>query len=268
MVTPARGMSYTGRVFDSHCHLDSLPDPVQAASEPGLSGLVTVGADLEHARAAVRLAASLPNVWAAVGLHPTDAATDSPEVRGGLEALADAPRVVAIGETGLDYYWDASTKPAQVRAFEWQLDLAARLGKPVVVHCRDKLLSTAAYDDTAAMLRNAAHRQGVLHCFPGNLELLNAGLALGFMISFAGNVTYKNAIALQEAAKLVPRDRLLVETDSPYLSPMPHRGKPNRPANVAYTLAFLAHLLDVPVGELEAVTEANARKLYGLPAAS
>ncbi|HEX2864757.1 MAG TPA: TatD family hydrolase [Deinococcales bacterium] len=252
-------------MFDSHCHLDSLPDPAAAAAEAPLTGLVTIGADPEHARAAVRLASELENVWAAVGLHPMDAAQDSPEVRSELEDLARAPKVVAIGETGLDYYWDAAPRQVQVAAFEWQLDLAARLDRPVIIHCRDKQNSAAAYEDTAAVLTAAGHRRGVLHCFPGHEGLLKAGLDLGFMVSFAGNVTFKNAMALQDAALKVPRDRLLVETDSPYLAPVPFRGKPNRPALAAHTIDFLAGLLGLPAPELARLTEANARRLYGLP---
>lgn len=251
-------------VFDSHCHLDYLNDPALARSELGLTGLVCIGADPQHARAAIALAEQLPDVWATVGLHPTDAERDSPEVRADLEALAAHPRVVGIGESGLDYYWDAASPPAQRAAFAWQLHLARARDLPIVVHVRDKAGRDDASREVAQILTAAGWGKGILHCFNGHAELLRAGLDLGFHVSFAGNVTYKNAREIQEAARFVPRDRLLVETDAPFLAPVPKRGKPNRPGYVRYTVQFLARLLSVPEDELEAVTDENARRVYRL----
>lgn len=251
-------------MFDSHCHLDYLDDPAGALGELGLSGLVCIGADPEHARAATALAERFGEVWATAGLHPTEAARDTPELRADLEALSLHPRVVGIGESGLDYYWDAATPEQQRGAFAWQLDLARRRELPIVIHVRDKAGQDTASREVAEMTSRAGWGKGILHCFNGHAGLLRAGLDLGFMVSFAGNLTYKNAREIQEAARFVPRDRLLVETDAPFLAPVPKRGKPNRPGYVRYTLQFLAGLLNVPEEELEEVTEANARRVYGI----
>lgn len=253
-------------MFDSHCHLDYLDDPAEAAGENGLTGLLCVGADPEHARNAIRLAEQLPGVWASAGLHPTEAARDTPELRAEIERLSLHPRVVAIGESGLDDYWDDTRREVQRGALEWQLDLARRRDLPIIIHTRDKPGQDGAARGCAEMLTKAGWPKGILHCFSGNAALLRAGLDLGFCVSFAGNVTYKSAGAIREAARFVPRERLLIETDAPFLAPVPRRGQPNRPGYTRYTLQFLAEWLGVPEAELEAVTEQNARRVYGLPA--
>ena len=252
-------------MIDSHCHLDNLPDPDAAVGEAGLEALVSIGASPAHARAALAIAERNPQVFVVVGLHPTDAGSDSPQVRAEIEDLATRPKVVGIGESGVDYYWDAATPQAQLAALEWQLDLARRLDKPVVIHTRDKDGQVGAFHDCAAALENAGWGKGILHCFAGDPRLLEAGLALGYHVSFAGNLTYKNAHAMREAAAAVPLGRLLVETDSPYLAPMPHRGKPNRPALVRHTLEVLAQVRGLSFAEAEELTAANARRVYGLP---
>jgi TatD DNase family protein len=200
-----------------------------------------------------------------VGLHPVDARMDSAETRADLEALSSHEKVVGIGESGVDYYWDAAPKDVQIAALEWQLDLARRRNLPIVIHTRDKDNSRRAFADCAAILENADWHKGILHCFAGDAELLEVGLRLGFHVSFAGNLTYKNAQLIRDAAAQVPADRLLVETDAPYLAPVPHRGKKNRPAYVRFTLETLATLRGLSFAEMERITEDNARAVYGLP---
>jgi TatD DNase family protein len=251
-------------VIDSHCHLYSVEDPDGAAREPGLSALVVIGHDPEHARLALALADRHPHVYATVGLHPTDAERDTLELRADLEALLGHPKVVGIGESGVDYYWDAASKGKQSAALEWQLDLSRRRDLPIVIHTRDKDGRAAAFHDCADALENAGWGKGILHCFAGDPRLLEAGLALGYCVSFAGNLTYKNASLIRAAAEVVPLDRLLVETDAPYLAPIPFRGKKNRPAYVRHTLEVLAGLRGMSFEEMEALTEANTRRVYGL----
>ncbi|MGI8747636.1 MAG: TatD family hydrolase [Deinococcus sp.] len=252
-------------MIDSHCHLDFIEEPETALSEPGLTGVVCIGASLGHAHAAVELAERFPQVWATVGLHPTDAGEDSPELRAGLEELARHPRVVGIGESGLDDYWAQDARREQQAAFSWQLDLARRLGKPLVIHTRDRPGQDSAHRGVVETLR--AEGRGVtaiLHCFSGGRELLEAGLERGDYFGFAGNVTYKNAAEIQAAAREVPLERLLVETDAPFLAPVPKRGRPNRPGYVRHTLEFVAGLRGIDPAELERVTDENARRVYRL----
>lgn len=252
-------------MIDTHCHLDYLEDPASARGELGLTAMVCVGADLQHAKNATALAKQFPDVFATVGLHPTEAGQDAPTLRAELEALSQQARVVGIGESGLDYYWDAATREQQLGAFEWQLDLARRRDMPIIIHTRDKQGQDAAARDCAGVLTSAGWVKGILHCFSGHAGLMRAGLDLGFYVSFAGNVTYKNAHEIREAARFVPKDRILIETDAPFLAPVPKRGKPNRPGYVRYTLQFLAEWLGLSEAEFEALTDANARAVYSLP---
>ncbi len=251
-------------MIDSHCHLDRCEDPA-AAADPALAALVTVGTDLARSREALAAATSHSNVFAAVGIHPNDAsrAQDAAE-RAGIEELAAHPLVVAIGETGFDRYWDDETPTAQAAAFEWQAELAARVEKPLILHVRDKDGSTQAHDQARRAILGAGHRRGVLHCFSGNVKLLEAGLELGWLVSFAGPLTYKSAGYLRDLAAELPAERLLVETDAPYLAPVPHRGQRNLPGWVRYTAQALADARGVPLEELEPVLDANAERLFGL----
>jgi TatD DNase family protein len=247
-------------MIDTHCHLDAVPNPEISAAQ--LELLIAIGFNPERAKNCLALADKFLNVYATVGLHPTDANIFSSEIVSILEQLALHQKVVGIGESGMDYYWDAATKENQCQSFEWQLDLARRLEKPIVVHCRDKDNSRQAFADCAAILRNAAWTKGILHCFAGDTELLETGLELGFYVSFAGNLTYKTAQIIRDAASLVPEDRLLVETDAPYLAPIPFRGKPNRPEFVRQTLETLAMVRKLEFAEIERITSANARVVY------
>jgi TatD DNase family protein len=248
-------------VIDSHTHLDLCEPPdaelVAAAGRAGVRRIVTVGIDGASSRTALAAAEDFPQVYAAVGRHPNSARGFDDADLAELEALAAHERCVAIGETGLDYYRDSAPPDDQRRAFAAQIALARRTGKPLVIHSR------AAEEDTLAQL--AAEADGVsvvMHCFsmPGRLEEC---VERGYAISFAGNVTYKSAADLAEAARTVPRERLLVETDAPYLTPQAVRGHRNQPAFVAHTLAFIAALRGVAVEQLGAAVEANGARVFG-----
>jgi TatD DNase family protein len=244
-------------VIDTHAHLDASADPadelVARAREAGVTRIVTIGTHAAEWGAALAIAERHDGVFAALGIHPHEAAG------GDVSALRDAlahPRAVAVGETGLDYFRDYAPRDVQRRTFDEQLALAAELGKPVVIHTRaadeDTLAALAGFDGTV-----------VLHCF-SSPALLEPALANGWYVSFAGNVTYKNAHDLRSAAFAVPAERLLAETDSPYLTPVPLRGRPNEPGNIMHTLAALAHARNVDAGELEAQIDANATECFSL----
>lgn len=252
-------------MIDSHCHLDYCADPDGAAA-PELSAMVSIGTNVERCKATLKLAEKHSNVWAAVGIHPNNASdAKDAAVRAEIEGLAEHSRVVAIGETGFDTYWDDETLETQTESFLWQVELARKLDMPVILHIRDKQNENISSLHAIKMLKEANYNKGILHCFNGNLELLKTGLELGWMVSFAGNLTYKKAVELHEAAKQVPQDRLLVETDSPFLAPVPKRGKKNTPAFVQHTAAFLADLRGEVAQEVEAYTDANAIRTYKLP---
>jgi len=245
-------------LIDSHTHLDVCEPPdeelVAAATAAGVVRMLTVGTDPDSCAAALRAAERFPGVYAAIGCHPNVAQLLDQKL---LAALAAHPRCVAIGETGLDYYRDRAPRDLQQRAFEAQIELAHKLGKPLVIHTRE------AAEDTLATLHDRA--QGlrvILHCF-SMPEHADACIAAGWWLSFAGNVTYPKATELAAVAARAPLDRLLVETDAPYLAPQSHRGKPNQPALVVETAAFIAALRDTPAQELEAALERNAAELFG-----
>jgi TatD DNase family protein len=253
-------------LFDTHAHLhfpdftDDLDAVLARARAAGLRGIVTIGTDRESNRATVAMAARHADVWASVGIHPHDAAEATEEDFAELERLAREDRVVGIGEMGLDYFRDLSPRDVQARVFRRQLDLARGVGKPAIIHCRD------AHPETLAILEEArvGETGGVMHCFSADVPVARRCLDLGLMISLAGPVTYKNARALPEVARFVPEDRLVVETDCPYLTPTPHRGKRNEPAYVALTAAHVAALRGAdPEAFGESVT-ANAARLFGI----
>ena len=252
-------------MIDSHCHLDMCDNPHDAA-DPTLKAMVSIGINVERSKNTIALAERYKNVWAAVGIHPNNASdANDPHVRSQIETLATHERVVAIGETGFDTYWDKETTSAQKDAFFWQIELAKKLDKAIILHVRDKQNAEDASLLAAKCLQEANYAKGILHCCNGHPALLQTGLELGWMVSFAGNVTYKSATVLQEAACLVPRERLMVETDSPYLAPVPKRGKRNQPGFVRHTAAFLAELRGEDAAVLEAYTDENAARIYGLP---
>jgi TatD DNase family protein len=252
-------------VIDTHCHLDRVPD-LAAALDNDLRALVTIGTDVARSEGAVRLAEQRPRVFAAVGLHPNEASlVDDPEACARIAELARHPRVVALGETGFDTHWKDETLEGQRRAFDWHAERAREVGKPLILHVRDAQGREDASLAAVEALRAHPDVPGVLHCFAGHPELLRTGLELGWMVSFAGNLTYKSAAAIHEAARTVPEERLLVETDAPFLAPVPHRGERTLPAWVRHTAAALAELRGVSLDRLEPVLDANAVRFYRLP---
>jgi TatD DNase family protein len=253
------------RLIDSHCHLnyeglvERQGEVLENARQRGVAGFLNISTRQREWDAIVAVAEREPDVWASVGVHPHEADAH-PDL--GSSALVDASshsRVIAIGECGLDYYYDKSDRAAQRERFQAHIEAARETGLPLVVHTRD------AEDDTAEML-GAAVREGgvtgVLHCFTGSAELARKGLDLGFYVSLSGIVTFKNAKDLQETAKWLPSDQMLVETDSPFLAPVPHRGQVCEPAFVADTARFVAHLRGEDPEALAEATTANFFKLF------
>jgi len=254
-------------LFDTHAHLhfpefaQDLDAVLERARAAGIVGMVTIGTDRETNLAAVALAERLPHVYATVGIHPHDAAEATEADFEAMERLArSSVKVVALGEMGLDFFRDLSPRDVQARVFHRQLRLARRLGKPVVVHCRD------AHAETLAILaeEGVAEMGGVMHCFSADVEVAKRCLDLGLLVSLAGPVTYKNARSLPDVARFVPEDRLVVETDCPFLAPHPHRGQRNEPAYVALTAARVAELRSVHPDALAAATTRNAARLFEL----
>jgi TatD DNase family protein len=248
-------------MIDSHTHLHVCePDDaelVAAAADAGVTRMLTVGTDAPTCRQALEAAERFPQVLAAVGRHPNEATGFDDADLAELQGLAQHPRCAAIGETGLDYFRDYAPREDQLRAFLGQIELARTTGKPLVIHTR------AAEDDTiAALLEHAGGVEVILHCFT-MASRVDECLEQGWWISFAGNVTYASAQDLAEAAARVPEDRLLVETDAPYLSPVPVRKERNQPAFVTHTARFVAERRGLAYEALEELVERNARALFG-----
>jgi TatD DNase family protein len=248
-------------VIDTHCHLDACKPPddrlVERAREAGVARIATVGTDGPSIGRALGAARVHDEVVAIVGRHPHETAGFDTAGLEEIERAAADPRARAIGETGLDYYRDHAPRADQRRAFEAQLELAGRLRLPVAIHTR------AAEEDTFAILREhaASLPAVIMHCFSAPARIAEC-VERGYLCSFAGNVTYPKATDLQGAAREVPAELLLVETDAPYLSPQPVRGRPNEPAHVAHTARFVADLRDVSYEELERTVEANAARVF------
>jgi TatD DNase family protein len=259
-------------LIDTHVHLDFGQfdrdrDAVLArAWQAGVAAIVTIGIDLETSRAAVALAEGDERIFATVGFHPHDAKTADAAALAKLRELARHPRVVAVGEMGLDFYRDRSPRDVQRHVFDQQLHIAAELGKPVVIHDRQ------AHAETLEILRQwVAESQpepckyrGVFHCFSGDLALAQAAIELGFFIGVDGPITYRNARKLPAIVKALPLDRLLVETDAPFLTPHPHRGQRNEPAYVRLVAQKVANLKNLPLEEIARTTTANAQILFRL----
>ncbi len=252
-------------LVDSHCHLeyDSLAadaDGVMArAKDAGVGFCVTIGTKLANFPKTRAVAERFANVWCSVGVHPHEAAAEPLTDAEPLIERTQDPKVIGIGETGLDYYYDHSPRDEQAANFRVHIDAARRTGLPLIVHTRD------AEDDTIAILREEMEKgafTGVLHCFTGSQKLAKAGLALGFYVSASGIITFKNSEALRAVFREVPPDRLLVETDSPYLAPAPHRGKRNEPSFVAHTAAALAAVKGVTQDEIARTTTDNFFLLF------
>jgi TatD DNase family protein len=259
-------------LVDAHTHLDACgartPEDVRRivdrAAAVGVQAVVTIADDLNSARWAAAATEWDPRVYAAVGLHPTraDALTDAARLE--IEELASAPRVVAIGETGMDLYWpgklDGCAQPADQReAFAWHIDLAKRVGKPLMIHNRE------ADEDVLDVLRAEGPPETVIfHCFSSGPQMARICLEAGWILSLSGTVSFKNAHALREAATLIPPGQLLVETDAPFLTPHPFRGAPNEPYCLPYTVRALADLLDLPAAQVARDSATTARRVYGI----
>ena len=251
---------------DSHAHIDDerfdadRDEVVARALAAGVSLIVNIGADMASSARSVALAEKYPGIYAAVGMHPHDSQDMKENDYRQLEQWANHPKVVAIGEIGLDYHYDLSPRSVQKEVFLRQLDLARKTGKPFIIHERE------AHADMLDIIRNAARGlNGVFHCFSGSVETAREYLKMGFYISVAGPVTFPKSVKTKEVAKAVPLDRLLVETDSPYLTPQPFRGKRNEPAHVRLVAEEIANLRDISLAELAETTTANVRRLFNIP---
>jgi TatD DNase family protein len=249
-------------VFDSHCHLDILDVPVAevlAAARPaGIGRVVTVGYDLASSRWCAETAAAHDDVYAAVAIHPNDAGEATGEVLAEIAELAALPDVRAVGETGLDYYRDWAAAADQQQSFRAHIDIAKSTGKALVIHDRD------AHDDVLRILaEEGPPEQVVFHCFSGDKEVAEVCADRGYVMSFAGNLTFKNAGGLRAAAAVAPPELLLVETDAPYLTPMPYRGRRNAPHLVPLTLRCLAEVQGADLGELCETIAANGERVFG-----
>ncbi|OAM30883.1 MULTISPECIES: TatD family hydrolase [Eikenella] len=254
-------------LIDSHCHLNfpelaqRLPEILGNMAEAGVGKAIAISVSRQSFEEVHAIAQAHPHIYATVGIHP-----DDPEAQefslDELLARAALPKVVGIGETGLDYHWCKGDLAWQHQRFSLHIEAANRSGLPLVVHTRD------AADDTMRLLREHQAHAGVIHCFTEDVRIAKLALDLGFYISFSGIVTFKNATAIQEAARYVPLDRLLVETDSPYLAPVPKRGKTNEPAYVRHTAAFVAQLRGDTLENIAQATTANCLRLFHkIPAA-
>ena len=250
-------------LIDSHCHLNfpdlaqRLPEVLANMAEAGVDKAIAISVSRQSFEEVHAIAQDYPNIYATVGIHPDDPEAEEFSLEELLERAA-RPKVVGIGETGLDYYWCKGDLAWQHQRFALHIEAANRSGLPLIVHTRD------AAEDTMRLLREHQAHAGVIHCFTEDVRIAKLALDLGFYISFSGIVTFKNATAIQEAARYVPLDRMLVETDSPYLAPVPKRGKPNEPAYVRHTAAFVAQLRGDSLENIAQATTANCMRLFNL----
>jgi len=266
------------RFFDSHAHIGApellaeAPALIARAREAGVHGMLAVGAGygVGANAGAVMLAQENAGIWASVGVHPHDAAEWSPLAETALDGWLAHSRVVAVGECGLDYWYEHSPRDAQVEALRAQIALARAARKPLVIHVRPSRGSRDAFDEIVAIFDDAGAERvgGVIHCFTGDLPFARECLARGFDISFSGILTFKNAAELREVAAALPLERLLVETDSPLLAPVPHRGRRNEPAWVTHVVDCLAGLFGKSTDEIAACTDVRARQLFRLTEAT
>ncbi|MFQ5684267.1 MAG: TatD family hydrolase [Candidatus Binatia bacterium] len=253
-------------LIDSHAHIQAaqfatdLGDVIRRARESGVEKIIVVGGagDLSSNHAALELARSFPGLFATVGLHPHDAKGLKEEDLKGIKDLIRSPQVVAIGETGLDFYYDHSPRPIQMELFSRFIRMAQETGLPLIVHDRK------AHKEISHLLRDEGKGkiQGVIHCFTGDYDAAREYLDLGFYLSFTGIISFKNAAPLRDVVRRLPLERILVETDSPYLAPVPHRGKRNEPAFVRFVAEIIAGVRGMPLEEVAAVTTKNTEDLF------
>ena len=252
------------RMIDSHAHLNDpaftsdLPEVVARAHDAGVHIIINVGYDLPSSKRAVELAERYPGLWAVVGVHPHDAKTWSSAVQEGIKELSNHPKVVAIGEAGLDYYYDNSPRDQQREVFRAQLAMAQELGLGVVIHSRE------ATQDTLEIVRDFPEVPCLLHCYSSSWETAQIYREMGHYFSFGGPITFKNANRLREVVAKIPLDRVLLETDCPYLTPHPHRGKRNEPAYLTYTAEQLGIIHGRTTEEIAQITEENTKRFFPL----
>ena len=250
--------------FDTHTHLDDekfdtdREEVIENLKKEGISYCVNVGSDMKSSYQSVELSEKYDFLYAAVGVHPSEVGEMSDEDLDKLEEMTKNEKVVAIGEIGLDYHYDEPLPEVQKEWFIKQLKLAKKLNMPYIIHDRD------AHKDVIDILKEVGYFNGVMHCFSGSVEMAKIVLDLGLYVSIAGQVTFKNAPKVKEVAKMVPEDRLLIETDSPYLTPEPHRGERNNSAYVKFTCEKIAELKGISAEELARVTLQNGKKFYGI----
>ena len=252
------------QLFDSHVHLSAeqfqgeLEALLQRAAEAGVATMLSVGYDLPASRSAVQLAKEWPQLYAAVGCHPQDAAAYDAAWEEELCRLLSEPKVVALGEIGLDFYRDRAPRDLQRAVFARQIAIAKERQLPIIIHCRE------ADAEVVAIVRQGGYFHGVMHCFSGDWQLAQECLEMGFYISIAGPVTYPKALTTQEVATNLPLDRLLIETDAPWLAPQKHRGRRNEPAYLRQTAEAIAKLRGIELDVLAEATSANAKRLFGI----
>ena len=253
-------------LFDTHVHLnaeqyeDDLQEVINRALEKGVQNMVVVGFDEPTIKKAIQIAETYDFIYASVGWHPVDAVDMTDEHLAWIEELAQHPKVVALGEMGLDYYWDKSPKEVQKDVFRRQIRLARKVKLPIIIHNRD------ATEDVVTILKEEHVEEvgGIMHCFTGSIEVAKQCMDMNMYISFGGPVTFKNAKKPKEVATELPLDKLLIETDCPYLTPHPFRGKRNEPGYVSYVAEQIAELKGITYEELAEITTANAKKLFGI----
>jgi TatD DNase family protein len=260
-------LSGAATFIDTHCHLDmaayqdDLDEVIASAARHGVPRILTIGIDVASSQKAIDLASRYAGVFATVGIHPHDAMQATPEALARLRLLAENDQVVGYGEIGLDYAKNYSPRKVQIQAFAQQLELAKEVALPVIIHDRD------AHDDVLSLIRTVGpfpHR-GVMHCFSGDLQLARNVLDLGFYLSIPGVATFANATTLREVIRMVDLDNLLLETDGPFLAPVPYRGKRNEPKYLLHTAHMVAELKNISLDELARTTTANATRLFNLP---
>ncbi len=256
-------MTYAS-VIDSHAHLlsqyyENIDNVLAKANEANVKIMIVPAVNIDTCQESINLAQKHENIYAAIGHHPHEANLYNKDTETRLYELAKHPKVVAIGETGLDFHYNLSSQAQQLDAFRSQINIAKDLNKPVIVHCRD------AFKQTFDLLAELDHKIGVFHCFTGNPQMLEEIYALNFHISFSGIITFPKSFEIQETAKLMHLDKMLIETDCPYLTPVPHRGKTNEPKYIWHTLNKIASLRSMNSDDLAQITVANTQTLFNLP---
>ena len=255
-------------LIDSHCHLDfeglynNLDEKIEHANNLGVKSLITIATKSEYYDKVIKISKKFDNVWFAIGVHPHQASEDPlAQDKDQIKAYLNHKKCVAVGEAGLDYYYNHASKTDQMKCFKMQISIAQETNKPIIIHSRD-----ADKDMSKIIVEEFKKKpfRGVLHCFTGGEELAKKALDIGFYISFSGIITFKNSQKLQEIAKKVPSDKYLIETDSPFLSPVPFRGKMNEPKNVYYIAKFLSSIRNIPIEQLSLETTNNTLDLFNL----